>query len=140
MSAAPITPSQEDLEGPRGFLHFLERIGYGRAMQNLSEANHELGVALKQAWFDQKKGVKAKLKITISYAVDPEDGSVSIDLDYDVKKPKRLKPGCGMFITKGGNFTLDNPRQVELQLGPRAVSIPARDEARSIDPQTGEVR
>lgn len=106
---------EEKEEGPRSFARVLEQLGSGDALPDINESFHELLVALRTQAMAQQSDVKGKFVLGLGITVD-EKGVVGIVYDVKVTEPKPRRPGSVFWITRGGNLTVENPRQVKLPL------------------------
>lgn len=102
-------------EGPRSFGVFLNGLAEGEAMAACSHGLHELVEKLQEESVDQNKELRGELRLTIQLIADPK-GYVAVGYDLATKAPKPQRSGSIMWITKGGNLTLENPRQQKLPL------------------------
>ncbi len=104
------TPEQE---GPRSFARSLELIDDGRLHTELSKAQHELLGKLRLASRVRQSPVSGKLTMTVDYAVSGENCTVKWDVTAKEPKPTRLP--SAMFVTKGGNLSVE-PAQKQFEL------------------------
>jgi len=113
-------PDEATQEGPRAFTRFLERLGDGQAATDLSKELFDLGAVLRQHALERGEG-KGQLQLTLSFKVD-SFGQVIVGYSIKTKEPEAARPASALWLTKGGNFTVDNPRQQSLPL--REVTTP----------------
>lgn len=117
-------------EGPRSFSVFLNTLADGDAHTDLSMELHELTKALQE--HAQKTGAVAKGELTVKFkfAVDARDAA-AITYHVSSKRPEPTRAGSVFFVTKGGNLTVEHPRQTKLPLAevpaPSAVEAPKGD-------------
>ena len=107
--------AEENAEGPRSFGHFLAQLGDGYAHAELSSQLHELGKRLDQEADVQNKKVQGELTLKIKLTCEP-NGIVGANYEIHRKEPAPRRPGSIFWVTKGGNFTAENPRQTKLDL------------------------
>ena len=101
-------------EGPRSFTRWLEKLGDGQAQADLSRAMFELGGTLRQQALERGK-CKGELTLKLTFDVD-QFGQVLTGYSVKVKEPEPARPSSMFWLTKGGNFTVENPRQTSLPL------------------------
>lgn len=114
-------------EGTRSFAFLLQQIGdgtlHGQASDELRRVVSELSALAQRV--DAK--VKGGLTIKLSLSAKP-NGTVEVDGVVEAKLPKPRAAGQSVFwISKGGNLSVDNPRQQRLPL--REVTPPPREAA-----------
>ncbi|MGW8286200.1 MAG: hypothetical protein ACWGPR_10830 [Candidatus Deferrimicrobiaceae bacterium] len=110
-------------EGPRSFGVFLNGLADGEAMAACSHDLHELVQKLQEESVAQNKDLRGELKLSIQLIADPK-GFVAVGYDIATKAPKPQRSGSMMWITRGGNLSLENPRQQKLPL--REVELTGR--------------
>lgn len=105
----------EKTEGPRSFARFVEGVADGELHRLLSEELFKLGDQL-QCDAD-RLNIKAKgtLTIKLNLSVDPR-GVAGVEWDIDGKPPKHKHPAAQAWITPGGNFVFENPKQTKFDL------------------------
>lgn len=104
---------------PRSFNWFLQRIGNGSVVYELTQKLGDIGAGLAQSFQDFRGKPKARLVITIDFTMDK--GVVNVEAKYTVKLPAPPAAGALMWIDAANNFTEDNPNQLNMFRGPRAV-------------------
>ena len=109
LAAAPVE------EGPRSFLKFLNEIANGEVESEGSYLLHTLGQRLQEEAAVRNGKVKGKLTLTITFTTD-ETGTTSVFYDIDKKEPKRKTTPALFWLTKHGNMSVTNPRQLGLAL------------------------
>lgn len=124
-------------EGPRSAMRFLETVGHGQCAMDLSTELNELGRKLRDKWADIGGEHKAELSLKLIFKMD-EDGVVKVSYDVKGKPPVDHRPGSIFWITKGGNFSIENPKQPDLP-GIREVAMP-EERLREIVGEREEVR
>lgn len=124
------TEKDDERGGARSFARFLEQLGHGDALEDLSNAQHELGNALQDVALDLGGGAKVKgeLKVTFKYTCDSR-GNVGVDWDVTTKKPKRKRATAQAWVNKAGNLVFEPPRQQKLPLH----EVKERRELRDVD-------
>lgn len=118
--------SVED-EGARSFGVLLMQLDEGVLHEELSMAVVKIVRELRERAEMQAKSAKGSLAVTLKFEVGKNRADVTAD--FNVKMPSVPKGASTFFMTKGGNLSIDNPRQPDLP-GLRDVSIldePARD-------------
>lgn len=100
-------------EGPRSFARFIESLADGAACSELSEELFGLSNKLQDESLARNTPVKGELTLKIKLAADPR-GMVAIHYDVKRKDPVRPTSAGVMWLTKGGNLTAQNPKQLEL--------------------------
>ena len=120
----------DERAGARSFARFLEQLGHGDALEDLSNAQFELGNALQDAALDLGGAAKVKgqLKVTFKYTCDAR-GNVGVDWDVDTKKPKKRRATAQAWVNKAGNLVFEPPRQQKLPLH----EVKERRELRDLD-------
>ena len=110
-------------EGPRSASHFISEVADGALAAQLSGELHRMGQVLDAEGNARDSIVKGEIAVKIKFARD-RGGVVTIEYDVKVKEPAKVTSRGVAWITAGGNFTHENPRQ--LKLGAiRDVSRPA---------------
>ncbi len=105
------TPTQE---GPRAFARWFEKLGDGQAHFDMSRALFELGGVLRQQALERGE-CKGELTLKLKFKVDPHL-QVITSYQVTVKEPEPSRPASMHWLTKGGNLTVENPRQTSLPL------------------------
>lgn len=113
-------------EGARSATRFLEQIADGQCNADLSHALHKLGLKLASECRQRNDKVSGEVTLRLKITAEPS-GVVAVVYEVNAKDPKARTSGNVFWLTKGGNFTPDDPRQTNLP-GIREVKI------------TGEVR
>ncbi len=99
-------------EPTRSFSWVVQQIQNGDLHEELGDALREINMALVDHVQEFGGKPKAKLKIAINFHLDK--GIFFITADYEVKKPARPAHGSIMYGTPGGNFSVDNQRQLQM--------------------------
>lgn len=122
----PIKPAPEPPkdEGPRSFARILEGLNDGDAHRDVSDELFDLVKHLKTEALARDAEVKGELNFKITLKVGPQ-GRASTTYEVKSKKPPRKTSAGIMYVTKGGNLSIENERQTALP-GIRAVG-PARE-------------
>lgn len=118
-------------EGPRSFTRFLAMVSSGEAESQLSYELFELGKRLQEQCKAQFRKVAGELKLTVRLIADTNE-TVAVLYKIDAKAPKPLTTPALFWLTKGGNLSEKDTRQLELR--PREVPSQAR-KARDIADQ-----
>lgn len=120
-------------EAPRGFAVLIQQIEDGECHGELSEAVQTMTQKLMDHL--EKYGVDAKGSITLTLGFAARrNGTIEVQADVKAKHPKAKRAGSVFWATKGGNLSVDNPRQTRLPLrevpngaaAPRDVPTDAR--------------
>jgi len=114
-----MTPSTsattEKDEGPRSFTRFLEQVAEGEANGELSRALQKLTVACATHAKLQNDTVGGSLELKLNLSVEP-GGIVGVSYSVKTKEPDPKRAGSIFWTTKGGNLSVENPRQQKLPL------------------------
>lgn len=105
-------------EGPRSLVRFLAGLATGELESEGSYQLHELVKRLQEISKMTHGKAKGKLKIALHLVADPS-GTVSVAYVVDKTEPKMPTTGSVYWMTKGGNLSATDTRQLELR--PRAV-------------------
>lgn len=120
---------REELNDARSFAVLLAELDGGTVHADASKGMRQLVNELYELALNSgsRKGVKGRLTLTLDVSV-LANGTASVDADVNVKIPKPKRLPSTMFVTKDGNLSAQNERQ--LKLGLREVkpnNEPARD-------------
>ena len=118
-----------DDEEARDFSHFFNSLDEGNAAAEASVALQELVKETSAKAAHRMKALVGTLNIALAVAID-ETGVSRVTYEIKAKPPKHKTQPSTFWVSKGGNLTPNNPRQIEL--GIRDVSrgqAPARDVA-----------
>jgi hypothetical protein len=104
----------ETLEGPRGFAQLFRQIDDGEL--DAEAAREVLNVATSCRDYARKymRDGRGTLTITLSFASNGD--TTAVRGEVKTKLPKTVRAGSTFFHTKGGNLTVENPRQQKLPL------------------------
>lgn len=116
-----------DGEGPRSFSVFMRTLSDGEAESQASYELHELGKRLQEIASLTRNKAKGKLKVTITLVAEVNN-TVAVFYDINVVQPKRPTTPALFWMTKGGNLSATDTRQLEL----RPREVPSRREVREI--------
>lgn len=119
----------EAKEGARSLLKFMGDIAGGELEIEGSRELHDLAKILDSEARYRNSTVKGGLTITIKFSTD-ETGTTDVTYDVKSKTPTRKTTRSTFWMTKGGNLSVTNPKQLGLAL--REVPNPKRG-ARSVD-------
>lgn len=108
-------------EGARSATRFLEQIADGQCNADLSHALHKLALKLGAECRQRNDKVTGEVSLRLKITAEPS-GVVAVHYEVGAKEPKSRTSGSVFWLTKGGNFTADNPRQTSLP-GIREVKI-----------------
>lgn len=111
-------------EGPRSFLTLLGKVADGELESSGSYELHELAKRLQELSALTHGKAKGKLKLILNMVADPS-GTVGLTYSIDVTAPKMPTTPALFWLTKGGNLSPTNPKQMGLPL--RDVSPPKRE-------------
>jgi len=124
------TPKEE---GPRSFLTFLRALSDGEVESEGSYQLHELCKRLQETAVLSRTKAKGKLSLSINITADVNQ-TVAVAYAIETKAPKRPTTPAVFWMTKGGNLSPTDTRQ--LQLRPREVPSPGRKARDLADQQT----
>lgn len=119
----------EEGEQPRDFSHFFNSLDDGNAAAEASVALQDLVKETAAKAAARMKPLVGTMTVTLAVAID-ETGVSRVTYEIKAKPPKHKTQPSTFWVSKGGNLTPNNPRQVELAI--RDVSkpqVPARDVA-----------
>lgn len=123
-------------EGPRAFSVVFQSIADGEAHSEASESLQKLLTKLREHADLNSASASGKMTIELAVRVDAR-GVATVGYQVTTVEPKIKRAAARMWLTKGGNLTPENPKQMSLGLRtvseskeePRAVAAP---EVRSI--------
>lgn len=116
-------------EGPRSFAEMFRHIDGGSFAIEVSKEVYDLNAKLEQIASGQGKA-KGELTIKLKFEHDNK-GRVDVATDLTVKSPKEQRSKSVFWMTRGGNLSPNNPKQVEMNF--RDVNKPA-EPARDVAP------
>jgi hypothetical protein len=121
-------PPEEKDEGPRSFAVFLRQIAGGDAEMEASAELQELIRNIRAQAAYNRKAIAGKFTIDLKIACD-ETGAATIGYEIKTKAPKPKTAPSIFWVTKSGNLTASNPRQMTLGVRevPATPDVPARD-------------
>lgn len=119
-------------EGPRSFGHFLASLSEGEAEAQLSFELWELGRRVMEQCKAQGRKVGGELKLSVKLVADTNN-TVVVIYAIDKKMPKQLTTPALFWLTRGGNLSPTDTRQLELR--PREVPGPRREPRDAPAPQ-----
>lgn len=111
----------EEAEGARAFNNAIMLLDNGRVHAELSEKLHGLVCKLRDEAINRDRAIAGELSLTLKIGVD-EHGNVEVIPAIKVVEPKAKQARTVLFLTRGGNLSVENPRQQSLPL--RDVSAP----------------
>ena len=116
--------AEPPINGERAFLLFLNQLGYGEAIADISREYETLVQDMHQKRNDRGGKLKGKMSLALTFALD-DDGVMQVGYDVTLKRPPAVRPGAVLFINKQGELQASNPKQPELP-HIRDVSEPRR--------------
>lgn len=103
------------VEGPRSFVNVLAKVSDGELESEASYQLNELGKRLQELSKMTHGKAKGSIKLKISLVADPS-GTVGLAYQIDVTAPKMPTTPAVFWLTKGGNLSPTNPKQLEIGL------------------------
>lgn len=122
-----------DDEGTRSGTRFLEKVADGQCAADLSAAIHKLGLKLAAETRNRQTKAAGEIAIKLKFVAEP-NGIVGVGYEINAKEPKPSTSGSVFWITKGGNFASENPRQVSI---PGIREVPRNAEVRDVANDNG---
>lgn len=116
-------------EGARSATRFIEHVADGQCAADLSHALHKLGLTLKAEAKQRADKVSGEITLRLKFVLEPS-GIAGVGYEINSKQPKPKTSGSVFWLTPGGNFTVENPRQTTIP-GIRDVSK-RNDEVREL--------
>jgi hypothetical protein len=108
-------------EGARSATRFIEQVADGQCNADLSHALHKLGLRLAAECRQRQDKCSGEVTLRLKFVAEPS-GIVGVGYEVNAKEPKTRTSGSVFWITKGGNFTGENPRQTVIP-GIREVKV-----------------
>lgn len=118
---------QQD-EGSRSAAVFLTKVADGELHARFSDELARLGAALLEEAKRRDGKVKGELVLKLAFSVAPS-GISEVGYSVKVKKPEPKTSLGTHWITPGGNFVQENPRQQTLPLREVPKAEPVREVA-----------
>jgi hypothetical protein len=112
---AAVKPAEE---GPRSMVRFLATLSDGELEAEGSYELHELVKRLQEVSMMTHAKAKGTLKLKLNLVADTS-GTVAVFYTIDVVQPKKPTTAAVYWMTKGGNLSATDTRQLELR--PRSV-------------------
>lgn len=100
-------------EGARSATRFIEQVADGQCAADLSHAFHKLGLRMLAETKQRADKCSGEVVLKIKFIAEPS-GIVGVGYEINSKEPKSKTSGSVFWLTKGGNFSTDNPRQAVL--------------------------
>lgn len=100
-------------EGARSATRFIDAIADGQCNADLSHALHKLGLRLASETRQRADKASGEISLKIKLVAEPS-GIVGVAYEINAKEPKSKTSGSVFWLTKGGNFSADNPRQTQI--------------------------
>lgn len=117
-----------DDEGARSATRFIEHVADGQCAADLSHAIHKLGLRLLAETRQRADKCSGEITLKLKFISEPS-GIVGVGYEVNSKEPKSKTSGSVFWLTKGGNFSTDNPRQQSL---PGIREVKRNDEVRDL--------
>lgn len=117
---------EDNEEGDRSFTRWLADVGDGDCEIELNRKLRELISKMQMEARVQNKTVNGKLALDLSFSCN-ETGVVTVGYGVKTKEPDPKRPGSIFWTTKGGNLTIEDPRQQRLPLREVPGGRAARD-------------
>lgn len=117
-------------EGPRSMVRFLATLSEGELEAEGSYELHELVKRLQEVSSMTRAKAKGSLKLKLNLVADTS-GTVAVFYSIDVAQPKKPTTPAVYWMTKGGNLSATDTRQLELR--PRSVGE-RREPPREVPP------
>lgn len=108
--------TEQQNEGHRSFSKLIAELGDGEAHVELSRALNHLCSKLRREAQQQCKDQRGELSLKLTLVTSPDTMTFAIGYEVKVKEPSPRRPGSVYWLTKGGNLTVENPRQQALPL------------------------
>lgn len=96
-------------EGTRSATRFIEQLADGQCAADFSAAVHKLGLSLQAETRTGRQKATASVTLTLKFTA--EASVVAVGYEINAKPPKPSNSGSVFWLTKGGNFSNENPRQ-----------------------------
>lgn len=120
-------------EGPRDFAVFLRQVADGQCLVDLSSELHELMLTLREE-ANTKDGASGSLSLELKFKVEG-NGVVGSTYLIKRKEPAKRRPNTIFWLTRGGNLTAQNPRQLEM---PAVRDVTPTREEREVEDAAAE--
>lgn len=117
-------------EGTKSFTQFLTMLEDGELNAELSQEVRELNALMNDYAAENGGSAKAKLTITIDFAL--KAGVFEIISKFAVKKPEMKRRRTMAWSTDGNNFSPNNPRQLNMFEKPRDVTSFGRSDIKTV--------
>jgi len=101
-------------EGTKHFANFVAEVCDGDLNAEVSAELQSLLLQLRDA--QHRDGGKAKGKLTLTLALNYDGKALGVSYDVSSKRPPKARASGHCWITRGGNFSMKNPRQMELPI------------------------
>lgn len=132
-----VDDDMDDDEGARAFARFVEQVADGRLHEQLSVELKLLLSAMQNQ--TERRDIATKGELTVKFKFKLErNGVLHVTPDVKRKDPADEVPAGVGWLTPGGNWTAENPRQALLP-GIREVSN-RRGPAREVERGAGAAR
>ena len=131
--------TKEVEEGPRSFIHQFSEMSDGDFAHDASIELNRVLTALRDEAIRVHGKIKGGLTIKLRFTVEDGGGvaQATCDIKPDIPRPRRAP--AHMFITKGGNLSLTNPRQLDLP-AVREVKGEDRNDVNELEGRRGAPR
>lgn len=117
-------------EGARSATRFLEQVSDGQCNADLSDALHRLGRKLASEAHNVNGKVSGEVTLKLKFVAEPS-GIVGVGYEVNAKEPKARTSGSVFWLTQGGNFSAENPRQTSF---PEVREVKRNKDVRDIEP------
>lgn len=107
--------AKQDEEGARSFTRALEQVDDGHGVIDMSIELQKLMQNLLEHAQRTQSDAKGVYSLKLGFSVAP-NGITNIGYEISVKTPKRKTGKTTMWLTAGGNLSVNNPRQMEMKL------------------------
>lgn len=131
-----MSESTEEQEGPRAFSVLLQAIADGELHLEAGKKTQALLKKLRDHAETNNSTASGKLTIELGFRIDAR-GVVTVGHSVEAVEPKTKRAPATMWLTKGGNLTPENPRQ--MSLGLRTVEG-GKEEVRTVVTTAQEVK
>lgn len=104
-----------NVEEPRSAAVLLHELGEGALLAQLSAEIQQTVNACQDYALNEGGSGKGRVTLTIDFAAE-KNGTCAVRAAVTSKAPRQKLPPAAMWISKGGNLLVENPRQQKLAL------------------------